>query len=150
MNTKIPTTGNNGFYTSGIHLPTGFNKLFDELFEGTGVEFQYGKFPSVNIREDDHQFKMEVIAPGFEKEEVKIELEESRLKITGEKKSEEKNDTMRYRLREFKSEKFSRVFKLNDKINTEAINAEYKNGILRIDIPKKENKKSGVIDIKIN
>ena len=91
----------------------------------------------VNIREDEDKFIVELAAPGFSKEEFKIEVKEGRLVISTEKKVEEKGDE--YSFRQFGYGSFSQSFKLNEKvIDKENITAKYEQGVLSVCIAKRE------------
>ena len=98
--------------------------------------------PSVNIKENENEFEVEMAAPGMRKEDFKIELNNSVLAISSEKQSgdeiKEGNNVTR---REFSYQSFSRSFSLPAIVETESISAKYENGILRIIIPKKEEAK---------
>jgi HSP20 family protein len=98
--------------------------------------------PAVNIKERDNNFQIELAAPGFKKEDIKLDLEENVLTISAERqaeKSEEQND---YTRREFSYNSFSRSFSLPENSNADKIEGEYKDGIVRISLPKKENGKT--------
>jgi HSP20 family protein len=120
--------------------PSVIDSIFNDVLNGTGGEAA-ARIPSTNILEDENKFTLELVAPGFEKEEITIDLEDSRLKISGEKKVEETETKKNYTRREFKSEKFSRSFTLPENVNSDEIKAEFKNGILFIEIPKKAEEK---------
>ena len=95
--------------------------------------------PSVNIRESEEDFEVEVAAPGFEKTDFKIELNHDQLTISSEKQNyEEAAGGQEYTRREFSYQSFTRSFTLPSSVNDEKIAARYENGILRITIPKKE------------
>jgi HSP20 family protein len=137
------------FYQGIFNAPSTFNKVFGELLEGSGVEFSYGKFPAVNIAENQEKFIIETIVPGFEKEEIKISLENGNLKISGEKKTVSNSENENYSKREFKVDKFTRSFVIPENINSEAIEAEYKNGVLYLNLPKLTVNKESNIEISI-
>lgn len=144
------TRNGNPFYNGVFNTPATFNKMFGELLEGSGVEIEYGKFPAVNISETIEKFVVECVVPGFEKEEIKINLEGKKLKISGEKNEEASTETLSYSKREFKAEKFTRIFSIPENISTDTIDAEYKNGVLYLTLPKISNEKGSnkVINIK--
>ncbi len=98
--------------------------------------------PKVNITEQEDQFNIEVAAPGYEKSEFKIELENNLLTISVERKSQEEENKEKYSLCEFSYNSFSRSFKLpKNKIKDNDIFAEYQNGILKVILPKAEEAK---------
>lgn len=97
--------------------------------------------PAVNIKEGKEEFSIEVAAPGFEKKDFKIDLNNNVLEISSEK--EEKNEENGDKLMrcEFKYSSFKRYFTLPDTIESEKIKASYKDGILNVTIPKKDEAK---------
>ena len=131
-NPKTMNRFTNGMFSAPIKL----ENFFSDLFAGTGIETSYGTIPAVNIKENEKEFTLELTAPGFEKEEVKLKLEENTLTISGEKKAQTEETKENYTRLEFKAEKFSRRFKLPENINADEIKAEFKNGILYVTIPK--------------
>lgn len=99
--------------------------------------------PSVNVKEDENQFLIEVAAPGFEKIDFKIELHNDVLSISSEKeeKNEKKDDKGIYTKREFSYQSFKRSFTLPTIADVENVSANYDKGILFVIIPKKEEAK---------
>lgn len=98
--------------------------------------------PSVNVKESEEGFEVEMAAPGLTKEDFQIELNNSLLTIKSEKKEEKecKKDEC-YTRREFSYQSFSRSFTLPSTIESDKIKAQYEHGILKISIPKKEEAK---------
>ncbi len=98
--------------------------------------------PSVNVKEDDDKYELEVAAPGLNKKDFKVELDKDVLTISAEieKKSEETENN--YTRREFGKYSFQRSFTLPEqKVNGDKILAKYTDGILHITLPKKEEAK---------
>lgn len=136
-------------------LPSLFDRFFDgELFDWNNRNFSNTNttLPSVNIKEDQDKFTVEVAAPGFDKSDFKLELNHNSLTISSEKKVE--NETKEgevFTKREFSYQSFTRSFTLPQIADGERIEANYDNGILNVAIPKKEEAKpkpSRVIEIK--
>lgn len=124
-----------------------FNDFVDEFFN-TGSNYGNGSFtPSVDVAETETQFEIEAQLPGLKKEEIKIELENGRLTISGERilKNEEKEKN--YHRLETHYGSFSRSFYLPDSIDEESVEAKYNDGILSITINKKEEKVKKSIQI---
>lgn len=98
--------------------------------------------PSVNVIENNENFRIEVAAPGLKKEDFKIELDNSILKISSERQNEDevRKDEKIHR-REFSYCSFRRTFSLPDSVQINKIEAKHDNGILSIIIPKKEEAK---------
>jgi len=106
----------------------------------------------VNIKENPDEFKVEVAAPGFDKGDFKLELNHDVLTISSEKQMEnEIKDDEHFSKREFSYQSFTRSFTLPNIADSERIDANYENGILKVSIPKKEESKpkpSRMIEIK--
>lgn len=96
-----------------------------------------GSVPAVNIRENDREYKLELAAPGFRKEDFKVEVEDEMLKISAERSEnyEEKNE--QFTRKEYSMESFERSFSLPSNAGKDNIHAQYHQGMLRIQIPKK-------------
>ncbi len=96
--------------------------------------------PAVNIKEDNDGFNVEMAAPGMKKDDFKVDLDNNLLTISAEKESEdnEKDDEGNYTRREFNYQSFKRTFTLPDAAQADKIKATYKEGVLTINIPKKE------------
>lgn len=113
--------------------------IFDDLFErnlnlNRWSESNYS--PAANIIEGEKEFKLELAAPGFSKEDFRISLDKNILTVSSEKETELKDEN--YTRYEFSYGRFSRSFALPKSIDTEQINASCDNGILRISLPKKK------------
>ena len=125
-----------------------FNSPLDELF-GLGKVMNV---PSVNVNETDKEFKLTIAAPGLEKKDFKVDAFDDMLTISAEKENEEKEEKNgRYNRREYNYTSWSRSFTLPENCDAGKINAEYKNGELKILIPKMEIKQpKKVKNISIN
>jgi HSP20 family protein len=93
----------------------------------------------VNILENEQQYQLQVIAPGLQKEDFKIDIENGKLSISFEHEDATTEKQEKWIRQEFKMESFKRSFTLNEKIDASAIQAVYENGILNVRLPKKEN-----------
>lgn len=127
------------------NYPSVFHRFFEnDLFDWSNQNFSNTNttLPSVNIKESDDDFEVEVAAPGFSKNDFKIELNHHLLTISSEKQVEnEAKENQRFTKREFSYQSFSRSFTLPNTTDNEKIGAKYEDGILRITIPKKEEVK---------
>jgi HSP20 family protein len=94
--------------------------------------------PSVNVTETSNEFKIEVAAPGLEKKDFKIEIENGMLTISSEKEEEKKEEGKDWIRKEFSYNQFSRSFQLPENIVADKIDAKYENGLLKVALPKKE------------
>ncbi|NOY49100.1 MAG: Hsp20/alpha crystallin family protein [Chlorobi bacterium] len=126
-------------------MPSLFDRFFEnDLFDWSNRNFSSTNttLPAVNIKEDDEGFEVEMSAPGFDKKDFKIELNNDLLTISSEKKNEnETKEGQQFNRREFSYQSFSRSFTLPQSVEGEKIAAKYENGILNIAIPKKEEAK---------
>jgi HSP20 family protein len=96
-----------------------------------------GFVPAVNIRENEREYKLELAVPGYRKEDFKVEVEDEMLRISAERTSnaEEKNE--QFTRKEYSMESFERSFSLPSNAGKDNIHAQYHQGMLRIQIPKK-------------
>lgn len=108
--------------------------------------------PAVNVSEDEKGYEIEVAAPGFSKEELKINVENDILTISAEakKESKENGNDRQYSRREYSYSAFTRSFSLPDDAKDEAITASYDKGILKLNIPRSKTQVSAAKAIKIN
>ena len=116
------------------------NDLFnwDSNFANTG-----NSMPAVNIKEKPDAFIVEMAAPGMEKKDFKIELDGTALTISSEKQNETENkEGENYSRKEFSYQSFYRTFHLpKEVVNADKIQAKYENGLLRLEIPKRDEAK---------
>ena len=113
------------------------NDLLSNVFDGyTGINA-----PAVNIVEGKEDFRIEVAAPGLEKKDFKINLENNVLTISSESENKKEEKDGKYMRREFSYSSFKRSFSLPNTIESEKISATHKDGILFITIPKREEAK---------
>ncbi|MBO9594317.1 MAG: Hsp20/alpha crystallin family protein [Niabella sp.] len=98
--------------------------------------------PSVNVKETDDNFEVEVAAPGMAKNDFRVTLDGNLLTISSEKRSDDEEKKETYTRREFSYQSFQRSFQLpKDVVDDESIQAKYENGVLHLTIPKKEEVK---------
>lgn len=128
---------------------TTFNSLVDDLFAEMPALFKNGSNSQdwknsvpVNIRESEKSYYLEVVAPGFDKADFKVSLDQNILTVSAEKKDEMKNDGEKEIRREYSYRSFKRSFTLDEKIDASGIDAKYVNGVLTLNLPKKEEVKS--------
>ena len=126
----------------GTAFPGIVDEFFGRDFLSNLFETQTGiSMPSVNIIEGKDEFKIEVAAPGLEKKDFKIDLNNNVLTISSEKEAKNEESSEKYMRREFSYSSFQRSFALPNTVDAEKINAVYKDGVLNISIPKKEEAK---------
>ena len=124
---------NNFFDNSFLDIPGMFD--FDGDFSKLGFA---AKVPSVNITENNEEYKIELAAPGLEKKDFKIEVENHMLTISSQKEQQTNEEKDNYRRREFSYQSFSRSFQLPQNTQSDKIDAQYQDGILKLTLPKKE------------
>lgn len=112
------------------------DRFFDSDLFDLGARFN--NLPSVNIEEKEKEFKVELAAPGFAKKDFSINLQNDVLTISAEKKEEKEQSEKEFKRREFNYSSFQRSFALPETVNEDQINAEYKDGILKLTLPKRE------------
>ena len=122
------------FGGTGFGLWDAFND-FDNDFFGSKMPLNNCR---TDIRDDGDKYVMESELPGFDKEDIKLDINGSQLTIAAEHttKNDEKDDKGNYIRRERTFGSYKRSFNIGD-VNTDAVSAEYKNGILTIELPKK-------------
>ncbi|HNA33116.1 MAG TPA: Hsp20/alpha crystallin family protein [Flavobacteriales bacterium] len=132
-----------------------FDELFGNLF-GRDISHFVGNddvntsIPRVNITETKDGFKLDLLAPGFSKEDLKMNVEDDTLTISAEKKSVSLNEGERYTRREFGYSAFKRGFRLPENVKMDSITANYANGVLTVSIAKSEPAKPAVREISIS
>lgn len=122
------------------YLPTLVGDFWGEdLFPG--FEQEWSLTPAVNIIEGNQDFKVEVAAPGLYKEDFKVHVEKNILEISAGKKEEKQTENIRFLRKEFNYSEFKRTFSLPSSVDVEKINATHKNGVLTVEIPKRDEAK---------
>lgn len=126
-------------------LPSIFDDMFKTDWMDNGNSFNRigTSVPAVNIAEDDDSFTLEVAAPGKTRKDFNLELDNGVLTISSEEKKEEekKDNNGRFTRREFSYSSFKRAFTLPDSVDEEKIAANYKDGVLKVSLPKREDAK---------
>jgi len=136
MSTLVKTNRKNGFAPS----PLLDDFISRDLFDWAGWSNDSTN-PSVNIIESDEDFKVEMAAPGMKKDDFQVELDNDTLTIQSELSNENMEENDKFTRREFNYQSFKRSFYLPNTVEADKINAKYKDGILRLVIPKKEEAK---------
>ena len=118
-----------------------FPSLFDEFFTrdfGIDLAPRTYQTPAVNITEKEDAFHLELVAPGKEKKDFDVELEEDTLTISTNSDSGIVEEDKQFTRREFDYASFNRSFRIPETIDTKSIKANYKNGLLSIFLPKRK------------
>ena len=138
---------------------TPFDKMFDTLVENNfpevvqqvGVKpYQGTAYPKVNVYEYDDKVGVVAEIPGLDKKDLNIEVEENTLTISGNKHGLFDDDGAKVLRRELKHSSFKRSFELGELIDGSKVKANFKDGLLSVEIPKKEPEKPKVTSVKIS
>jgi HSP20 family protein len=100
--------------------------------------------PAVNIREDDKNYVLDLAIPGIDKKDLNIDTKEDVLTISSEKKNESEESRDGYKRKEFSYSAFCRSFYIPENVNREKIEANYKDGVLSVTLPKQDEEKSKI------
>ena len=129
------------------------SNIFQDLFENDSFfrPFpEHGNLPAVNISESTNHYHLELSVAGFGKNEIELSIEDNSLLIEGKKEEIKEESDKKFSRKEFSFKNFQRNFTLPEDVNQEAIEAEFENGILKVNIPKMEEvkKQSRKIELK--
>jgi HSP20 family protein len=126
------------------------NHLFTERFQSSSDEANLTPWaPAVDIFETEHDLVVKADLPDIQPEQLDVRVENNLLTIRGERKFEKKVSENNYLRVERSYGSFSRSFSLASTVNSEAIRAEYKNGVLTLSIPKREEAKPKQIKVRV-
>lgn len=135
----------------GTSLNPWMGDVFDNFFNDTFFsDRMVSRVPAVNISESEGNYHIELAAPGLTKEDFKISLDKNVLSISADQESEQKEDKKNYSRREYSYQSFVRSFNLPDSVDQSKIQASYDNGILKIDVAKREEAKYQTREIEIS
>ena len=137
-------TNNNGYRSISNFV----DEIFQNLPAGLGRD-ESSFFPPVNIHETADAYHLELSAPGRSKEDFKLAVDGGQLTVSFEKKEETKTEDYKTIRKEFSFRGFKRSFNLDDKIDSNGIQAKYENGVLKLLLPKKEQVKESTKQITI-
>jgi HSP20 family protein len=133
----LPTIAKRSFRP--FYMPNLFD---DDFFPVTSN--RTSSMPSVNIREDEKNYILELAVPGINKNDLKIDINEDILTISSESKNETEENKDGYKRKEFSYTSFCRSFYIPDNANRDKIEANYKDGILTVGLPKQEVEKNKI------
>jgi HSP20 family protein len=132
--TMLPTIGKRSF------RPFYMGSIFDDGFFPVMSNNTSSK-PAVNIKEDEKSFILDLAVPGIDKKELKIDINEDLLTISSETKNESEENTDGYKRKEFSYSSFCRSFQIPENVSKDKIEANYRDGILSVALPKIEEDK---------
>ena len=147
--TLVKFNPNNGNKKNGL-MPA-FNDVFDSIFNDTFFsDRMMSRVPAANISESRDHYYVELAAPGLKKEDFKLSLERDVLSISVALSAQNDSQERNFNKREFSYSSFVRSFTLPESADENGIEAKYENGVLAINIPKREEAKvqSRQIEIK--
>ena len=150
------------FIRRPMYSTTGFRSAFDELdrmrqnmdrlMEGLGsrsfLPQTAGVFPLVNLTEDPDGYYVRAELPGLKADELDISVTGNTLSISGERKIFNEGENVRYHRREREAGTFNRVMSLPGEVDADKVEAELKNGILKIHLPKAEKARPKQITVR--
>jgi HSP20 family protein len=122
-----------------FYMPNLFDDDFLPLLSG-----RTSSMPSVNIREDDKNYFLELAVPGIDRDDLKIDINEDVLTISSETRNESEENKEGYKRKEFSFSSFCRSFYIPENVNRDKIEANYKDGVLSVGLPKQEEEKTKV------
>ena len=119
-----------------------FGDVFDSILNDSFLSDKLSsRVPAVNIAETENNFQIDLAAPGLKKEDFKINLDKNVLTVSADKKTENVEEGKKFSKREYSYSSFVRSFTLPESADDSQIDASYTDGILRIDIAKREEAK---------
>lgn len=129
--------------------PSLLNELFDNSFWNLPEikPLSSSLLPPANILDSENETKIEMVLPGLIKENIKISIDNNVLNVSYQNQSKNEESNEKYLRKEYSNFSFSRSFKLDSRIEIEKINSKMENGILYINLPKKENVSVKLIEI---
>ncbi|AYL97361.1 Hsp20/alpha crystallin family protein [Mucilaginibacter celer] len=123
-------------------LMPGFNDVFDSIFNDTFFNDRLtSRVPAANISETEDHYHVELAAPGLKKEDFKLSLDRNVLNVSVDQQSQNNDNHKNYSKREYSYTSWVRSFTLPESANPDNIEATYTNGVLNIDIAKREEAK---------
>ncbi len=127
-----------------------FNRLFESSFPGRSSESAVTTWaPAVDIQETENELVLKADLPGLDEKDIDVRIENNTLTVRGERKFEKQVNEDNYLRVERSYGSFSRSFTLPNSINTEAIHAEYKNGVLTVQLPKRAESKPKQVKVNV-
>ena len=145
MSILVPTIKNDNrkVINRGLNLPTWFEEILEDNFEN-GLVSNYNKgitLPAVNVIESDNEFTVDMAVPGLNKSDFDIDSDNNILSISVEKETKDQEKFEIYTRREFGYGSFKRTFSIPKSVDVEKISASYKDGIMKVLLPKLDEAK---------
>lgn len=128
-----------------------FNDLLDGNFDRSWAQPSISKwYPAVDVLEGKDSYLIRTELPGMKREDMKVEIKDGTLVLSGERKSEKPAEGVEYRHAERVNAKFWRSFSLPETVKQDSIEATYKDGVLEIRLPKAEEVKPRQIEVTVH
>ena len=127
-----------------------FNDKFGNVLDVDSDPEKRSWSPKINVVENEKNYVVTAEIPGVDKDKIDIDIKDNTLTIKGEKSFEKKEEKDNYLRVERSYGKFQRSFYLDEHVDREKINAKYKDGVLEITLPKKEEATPKKIEVKVN
>jgi HSP20 family protein len=117
---------------------TDFDRIFDSMFTNDLPRFSLTEswMPAVDVNETETEFLLSADIPGLDKKDVSIDIHDGVITIKGERAIDNEKSTDDYRIRERQLGSFNRSFRLPDNVNEVKVAAKFKNGVLKVTLPK--------------
>ncbi|MBD2666344.1 heat shock protein, class I [Richelia sinica FACHB-800] len=131
------------------NLQRQMNRLFGRLIPPNGDSEKFSFVPAAELAETDHELHLRLEIPGLEPKDINVEVTTDSVSISGERKSETKTEQDGYTRSEFRYGRFQRVIPLPVEVQNEQVQAEYKDGILTLTLPKAEAERRKAIKVNI-
>lgn len=145
VTTMVPANNNYNNYNNHRANANWLPDIFDDFFghDWNWLTTSQKATPAYNVTESDKAYTIEVAVPGIRKEDCKIRLNDDVMTISVEKQQqlEEDGKKRRYLRKEFSYSKFEQCFSMPEEVDQKAVHAEVKDGVLTINLPKREVKK---------
>jgi len=125
-----------------------WNRMLDSFYDNVPV--WNTRTPAVDVKEEDTRYLMEVELPGLTDKDVELKVEDNILTLSSKKEESKEEPKNGYLLRERRSTEFCRTFVLPRDSDRAEIKAEFKNGLLVVNVPKKPEAQPRKIDVKFN
>ncbi len=127
-----------------------FDSVMKDFLKGfSGPVSSRGLYPLADVKEDDDKYTVTVEVPGIDKKDLKIKIKKNSLLVEGEKKEETKEESESYLRVERSYGNFRRAFSFASDLDEKKVNAEFKDGILTVTLPKTEKEKPKEIEVKV-
>ena len=140
----LPTISTRSFWP--FYTPNIFNDDFFPVLTDNA-----STMPAVNIRDNEKNYVLDLAIPGIERKDLKVDINEDVLTISSESKNETEERRDGYKRKEFSYSSFSRSFYIPENVNREKIEANYKDGVLSVELPKQEEDKNKITrEVKIS